>query len=81
MLVARKECEEFGHLIKDDILPNESYLEICLLGAAKQGYEFLDMWLKNCYLVDGQSLLESDFYKEYVAEYGDPYKLVIEKAA
>ncbi len=73
ILIGDKSCKEFGHLIRDDHFPNESYLKICLDGAKKFGKKFLDMWLDNAYLGNGEALIDSNFYKQYKDAWGDPY--------
>ena len=62
MFIARKRSPEIGHRVKDDVLPNESALEICLAGANEYGRGFLDTWIRHCYLADGSRLLGHDYY-------------------
>ena len=42
MFTARKESDEIGHRVKDDVLPNESALETCIAGASEFGSSFVD---------------------------------------
>ena len=66
MFMAREESPEIGHRVRDDILPNESALETCLVGATDYGRNFLDTWIRHCYLADSSPLLDHDYYRELI---------------
>jgi len=69
VLIARGKGVGIGHMVQDDILPNESYLQTCIDGAKTHGDEFLAAWLDSCYLADGKTkLIESSFYKEFLGK-------------
>ncbi len=65
MFIARK-SREIGYRVRDDILPNESALITCLTGAYTYGREFLDMWIRSCFLADGKALMEHPHYRDMV---------------
>jgi hypothetical protein len=66
IFTARKESSVIGHRVRDDVLPNESSLEICLSGARDYGEGFLDTWIRHCYLADGSRLLNNDYYRDLI---------------
>lgn len=69
MFIARPDSEQIGHRVKDDVLPNESALETCLSGASDYGSEFLDTWIRHCYLADGGKLLDNDYFETLIGRY------------
>lgn len=68
MFIARK-FQEIGYRVRDDILPNESALTICLTGASTYGGEFLKMWINSCYLADGTAILGHPYYKSFIDDF------------
>ena len=66
MFMARETSAEIGHRVRDDVLPNESALEICMAGARDYGGEFLDTWIRHCYLADGSRLLDNDYFSALI---------------
>jgi len=68
MFIARK-SQEIGYRVRDDILPNESALTLCLTGASIYGREFLEMWINSCYLADGTALTDHPYYKSFIDDF------------
>jgi hypothetical protein len=68
MFVARPESEIIGHRVRDDILPNESSLSICLTGAATYGAAFQRMWIESCLLADRTPLIDDPYYRDLIAK-------------
>ena len=68
MFIARK-SQEIGYRVRDDILPNESALTLCLTGASTYGREFLEMWINSCYLADGTALADHPYYKSFIDDF------------
>lgn len=66
MFIARQSSVEIGHRVKDDVLPNESALETCLAGAGDFGREFVETWVRHCYLADGSRLLKNDYFSALI---------------
>jgi len=66
IFTAQQGSSEIGHRVRDDVLPNESPLEICLSGARDYGEEFLDTWIRHCYLADGSRLLDNNYYRDLI---------------
>ena len=62
MFIARQDSEAVGHRVLDDILPNESSLSICLVGAATYGAAFLNMWIESCLLASKTPLIDDPYY-------------------
>ena len=67
MFIARPNSKYIGDRVRDDILPNESSLEICMQGAATYGPGFLDMWIGSCYLANRTPLIAHPYYRELVS--------------
>lgn len=67
-LILDERSAAFGkHIRKTNLFPNESYLEICLSGAASLGKKFLNEWLASTYLADEQTLVqESQVYQNMI---------------
>jgi hypothetical protein len=71
IFTARQGSSDIGHRVRNDVLPNESSLETCLSGARDYGEEFLDTWIRHCYLADGSRLLANDYYRTLVEKITD----------
>ena len=71
MFIARRTSRAIGHRVLDDILPNESSLSTCLLGAATYGRSFLQSWIDSCYLADGTPLAAHSYYAELIGRIVD----------
>ena len=70
MFIARQ-SQQIGHRVRNDILPNESALTICLTGASTYGKEFLEAWINSCSLADGTALTDHPYYKNIIDEFLD----------
>ena len=68
MFIARQ-SQRIGHRVRNDILPNESALTICLTGASTYGKEFLEAWINSCSLADGTALADHPYYKNIIDEF------------
>ena len=79
---ASKTSNEYAYLLRDDIFLNEFYLLICIQGAYeidKNHPDFLKNWLLSCRLANGENLIGSDFWSNFVLKYkglqeNDPLK-------
>ena len=69
MFIARKTSEAIGHRVRDDILPNESSLSTCISGAATYGIDFMETWLRSCYLANGTPLMEDAHFTTLALEF------------
>jgi hypothetical protein len=68
LFIARKDSEHIGHRVLDDILPNESSLNTCLVGAATYGDDFLRTWIRSCITADGQALIEHKYCCKIISD-------------
>ena len=68
MFIARKNSVVVGHRVRDDILPNESSVSICLRGASSYGQDFVHAWIDSCYLADGTKLMANPYCEKLVRQ-------------